>query len=141
MLGRARSPPSRRGTEGSNPSPSQRRVGSELDPRQIMTAPAMTPSHIRRITSRLRAVSAAQNITPSLLLYTPVRWFLNILRGVDSFIFALLFVAAVGLGPFAGVIGIGLHFGRIDRQAMVGGDRVGQARSARSGGAHGGQSP
>ena len=101
----------------------------------------MTPSHIRRITSRLRAVSAAQNITPSLFLYTPVRWFLNILRGVDSFIFALLFVAAVGLGPFAGVIGIGLHFGRIDRQAMVGGDRVGQARSARSGGAHGGQSP
>jgi hypothetical protein len=55
-----------------------------------MTAPAMTPSHIRRITSRLRAVSAAQNITPSLFLYTPVRWFLNILRGVDSFIFAML---------------------------------------------------
>lgn len=54
-------------------------------------------------------VLAAQNITPSSLLYTPARWLLNILRGIDSFIFALLFVTAVGLGPFAGVLGIGLH--------------------------------
>jgi phosphonate transport system permease protein len=54
-------------------------------------------------------ILAAQNITPSGLLYTPMRWFLNALRGIDSFIFALLFVAAVGLGPFAGVLGIGLH--------------------------------
>ena len=54
-------------------------------------------------------ILAARNVTPSAVLYTPTRWFLNILRGIDSFIFALLFVAAVGLGPFAGVIGIGLH--------------------------------
>ena len=54
-------------------------------------------------------ILAAQNITPSRLLYTPMRWFLNTLRGINSFIFALLFVAAVGLGPFAGVLGIGLH--------------------------------
>src|SRR3954447_18445414 len=56
-----------------------------------------------------RCILAAQNITPSPLLYTPARWLLNILRGIDSFIFALLFVAAVGLGPFAGVLGVGLH--------------------------------
>ncbi len=42
-------------------------------------------------------------------LYHPARWFLNALRGIDSFVFALLFVAAVGLGPFAGVLGIALH--------------------------------
>ena len=54
-------------------------------------------------------VLAARNVTPSLALYYPVRWFLNALRGVDSFVFALLFVAAVGLGPFAGVLGIALH--------------------------------
>jgi len=52
---------------------------------------------------------ASRNITPFPRLYVPVRWFLNALRGVDSFVFALLFVAAVGLGPFAGVIGIALH--------------------------------
>ena len=42
-------------------------------------------------------------------LYYPVRWLLNALRGIDSFVFALLFVAAVGLGPFAGVLGVALH--------------------------------
>lgn len=55
------------------------------------------------------AVLASRNITPLPLLYYPVRWFLNMLRGIDSFVFALLFVAAVGLGPFAGMLGIGLH--------------------------------
>jgi phosphonate transport system permease protein len=55
------------------------------------------------------AVLASRNITPLPSLYYPTRWFLNALRGIDSFIFALLFVAAVGLGPFAGVIGIALH--------------------------------
>jgi phosphonate transport system permease protein len=55
------------------------------------------------------AILASRNITPLPFLYYPVRWFLNGLRGIDSFVFALLFVAAVGLGPFAGVIGICLH--------------------------------
>ncbi|HEX8479567.1 MAG TPA: phosphonate ABC transporter, permease protein PhnE [Telluria sp.] len=55
------------------------------------------------------AVLAATNITPWPALYYPARWMLNALRGIDSFVFALLFVAAVGLGPFAGVIGIALH--------------------------------
>jgi phosphonate transport system permease protein len=52
---------------------------------------------------------AASNIAPSSFLYYPARWLLNVLRGIDSFVFALLFVAAVGLGPFAGVLGVGLH--------------------------------
>jgi phosphonate transport system permease protein len=55
------------------------------------------------------SVLASRNITPVPSLYYPARWFLNGLRGIDSFIFALLFVAAVGLGPFAGVLGIALH--------------------------------
>jgi phosphonate transport system permease protein len=55
------------------------------------------------------AVLASRNITPFPRLYLPVRWFLNALRGIDSFVFALLFVASVGLGPFAGVLGIALH--------------------------------
>jgi phosphonate transport system permease protein len=55
------------------------------------------------------AILASRNITPLPRLYYPVRWFLNGLRGIDSFVFALLFVAAVGLGPFAGVLGIAFH--------------------------------
>lgn len=52
---------------------------------------------------------AATNLTPSRWLYYPARAVLNTLRGVDSFIFALILVAAVGLGPFAGVLGLALH--------------------------------
>jgi phosphonate transport system permease protein len=55
------------------------------------------------------ALFGSYNLTPIPMLYYPVRWFLNMLRGIDSFVFALLFVAAVGLGPFAGVLGIALH--------------------------------
>lgn len=55
------------------------------------------------------AVLAARNLTPWPRAVAPVRLLLNALRGIDSFVFALLFVAAVGLGPFAGVLGIALH--------------------------------
>ncbi len=52
---------------------------------------------------------AARTIAISAVIYLPARWLLNALRGVDSFVFALLFVAAVGLGPFAGLLGIAVH--------------------------------
>ncbi len=51
----------------------------------------------------------ARNTAPSPWLYHPARLLLDMLRGIDSFVFALIFVAAVGLGPFAGVLGIALH--------------------------------
>ena len=57
----------------------------------------------------LAGVLASRNITPFPRLYYPTRWLLNALRGINSFVFALLFVAAVGLGPFAGVLGIAFH--------------------------------
>ena len=57
----------------------------------------------------LLCVPAARNLTPRVVARLPARLLLNALRGVDSFVFALLFVAAVGLGPFAGMLGIALH--------------------------------
>lgn len=54
-------------------------------------------------------VLASRNITPFPVLYGPARMVLNMLRSIDSMVFALLFVAAVGLGPFAGTLGIALH--------------------------------
>ena len=54
-------------------------------------------------------ILSARNVTPMPALYLPARALLNGLRGIDSFVFALLFVAAVGMGPFAGVLGIALH--------------------------------
>lgn len=54
-------------------------------------------------------VLAARNTSSLPFLYHPARMVLNALRGIDAFVFALIFVAAVGLGPFAGVLGIALH--------------------------------
>lgn len=52
---------------------------------------------------------AARNTSPNPVVYGVARALLNGLRGIDSFVFALLFVAAVGLGPFSGALGIGVH--------------------------------
>ncbi len=51
---------------------------------------------------------AARNISPHPVLYQTSRLILNTLRAVPDVIFALIFVAAVGLGPFPGVLGIGI---------------------------------
>jgi phosphonate transport system permease protein len=54
-------------------------------------------------------LAAARTTAPAPAVHYLARLLLNGLRGVDSFVFALLFVAAVGLGPFAGLLGVGLH--------------------------------
>ena len=49
---------------------------------------------------------AAQNTTPSRVLQFAVRRLLDVIRGIDTLIWALVFVGVVGLGPFAGVLAI-----------------------------------
>lgn len=51
---------------------------------------------------------AARNISPHPALYQVTRFFMNIIRAVPELIIALVFVAAVGLGPFGGVLALGL---------------------------------
>lgn len=53
------------------------------------------------------AVMAARNISPP-ALYGLTRLFLNANRAIPDLIFALIFVAAIGLGPFAGVLALGI---------------------------------
>lgn len=55
------------------------------------------------------AILVARNITPFPWLATLLRGLSNLLRGIDTAIFALLFVSIVGLGPFAGVLGVAFH--------------------------------
>jgi phosphonate transport system permease protein len=52
---------------------------------------------------------AARNLTPSLLMFHAARQVFNLARGINELIFALIFVAAVGLGPFAGVLALTVH--------------------------------
>lgn len=49
---------------------------------------------------------AADNTTPHPIIYQVTRLFLNTLRSLPVLIYALIFVSAVGLGPFAGVLAI-----------------------------------
>jgi phosphonate transport system permease protein len=49
---------------------------------------------------------AARNIVPPNIIRFPVRRFLDSIRGVDTLIWALVWINVVGLGPFAGVLAI-----------------------------------
>jgi phosphonate transport system permease protein len=55
------------------------------------------------------ALLGARNTSPHPLVFHATRLFLNALRAINELVFALIFVAAVGLGPFAGVLAIALH--------------------------------
>lgn len=48
----------------------------------------------------------ARNVVPARLFHFGVRRLFDGLRGVDTLIWALIFVSAVGLGPFAGILAI-----------------------------------
>lgn len=84
------------------------------------------------------ALLASRPSCPWLPLYHPTRTLLDALRGVDGFIFALIFVAAVGLGPFAGMLGVALHsagsLGKLWSEAWEAADRA-PMEAARSAGA------
>jgi len=58
-------------------------------------------------------VLAAANVTRSVLLRTSARAVLNLLRSISELIWAVFFVAAVGLGPFPGALALGVNFGGI----------------------------
>jgi len=56
---------------------------------------------------------AARNLTQGNAfmrgVFVVTRAFFNVDRGVDTLILALIFVAAVGLGPFAGILAMAIH--------------------------------
>ena len=54
------------------------------------------------------ALLAASNLTPW-WVHHPVRRVLDTFRAINEMVFALLFVSAVGLGPFAGVLALWVH--------------------------------
>ena len=55
------------------------------------------------------AVLAARNVTPSKALYYFARGVIALTRAVPDLIWALLFVTAVGLGPFPGALALSVH--------------------------------
>ena len=55
------------------------------------------------------ALLGARNTSPHPIVFHATRMFLNALRAINELVFALIFVSAVGLGPFSGVLAIALH--------------------------------
>ncbi|MDR3086997.1 MAG: ABC transporter permease subunit, partial [Azoarcus sp.] len=53
-------------------------------------------------------VLSSANIAPW-WVYQPLRRLMDIFRSINEMVFAMLFVAAVGLGPFAGVLALFVH--------------------------------
>jgi phosphonate transport system permease protein len=51
---------------------------------------------------------SASNITP-VWLRQPVRRLMDATRAINEMVFAMLFIVAVGLGPFAGVLALWIH--------------------------------
>jgi phosphonate transport system permease protein len=55
------------------------------------------------------AVLAAENVSPSPALYFAARGVISFCRAVHELVWALLFVTAVGLGPFPGGLALAVH--------------------------------
>lgn len=70
---------------------------------------------------------AARNVMPSIWLRSPVRRFLDSIRGIDTLIWALVWINVVGLGPFAGVLAIAVSdfgaFGKLFSEAIEAADK------------------
>ncbi|NJC96607.1 MAG: ABC transporter permease subunit [Anaerolineae bacterium] len=58
----------------------------------------------------LAAFTGSKSTLPiGMAIYYVTRTFLNTLRSVEALVMAIVFVIAVGIGPFAGVMALGLH--------------------------------
>ncbi|MEP9347932.1 phosphonate ABC transporter, permease protein PhnE [Xanthobacter sp. KR7-225] len=86
---------------------------ADLDVYWLRAAETVAIATVATVVATLLAfplsIFIAHNTAPSPWLAAPVRLLVNSFRGVDTIVFALLFVAAVGLGPFAGVLGMIVH--------------------------------
>ena len=51
---------------------------------------------------------SAHNVAPP-WVHQPVRRFMDLCRAINEMVFAMLFIVAVGLGPFAGVLALFVH--------------------------------
>lgn len=80
----------------------------------------------------------AKNIVPNWLFHFSLRRGFDTLRGIDSLVWALIFVSAVGMGPFAGVLAIAVSdvmvFSKLFAEALENVERK-QIEGVRSAGA------
>ena len=71
-------------------------------------------------------ILAARNVTGSRIFHMILHRLFDIIRGIDRFVWALIFVRVVGLGPFAGALAIAVSnigsFGKLFSESFEAGD-------------------
>ena len=88
---------------------------------------ALLGTTLAAVTALPVSLLAARNIVRANILRFPVRRFLDSIRGIDTLIWALVWINVVGLGPFAGVLAIAVSdfgaFGKLFSEAIEAADK------------------
>jgi len=74
-------------------------------PPDLAVLPATLLGAVKTVEIALLGTAVAAAVAPPAVFY-PARTVLNLFRSVDTLVYALIFVAAVGLGPFPGVLAV-----------------------------------
>ena len=79
-----------------------------LDEMRVTLQIALWGTALAVVTAIPMGLLASSNIVPG-WVYQPVRRVMDACRAINEMVFAMLFVVAVGLGPFAGVLALWVH--------------------------------
>ncbi len=85
------------------------KIGDTLEPALETLDIALFGTTAAVIMALPLAVLAARNTTPAWPFYTAARGIIALCRAVPDLVWALLFVTAVGLGPFPGALAVSVH--------------------------------
>jgi phosphonate transport system permease protein len=80
-----------------------------IDPLFLTVQTAVASTIIGVVVALPLSILAAKNTTLHPVLYSIVRFIINTIRSIPALILALLFIPLVGLGPAAGILGLGIH--------------------------------
>lgn len=79
-----------------------------LQPIEVTLQMAVLGTLVSMIIACPLALLAARNTTPNVAVYQVTRFFLNVIRSVSPLVWAVIIVASIGFGPFAGVLALGI---------------------------------
>jgi phosphonate transport system permease protein len=113
-------------------------LGPSLDAALVTLSIGLLGTTLSVPLSLVLALLAARDLAPAGWLYQVTRAVLSFLRAVPDVVFALVFVTAVGLGPFPGVLALVCHnigvMGKLWAEALEDAD-PGPSQALRSAGA------
>ncbi|MCS7068545.1 MAG: phosphonate ABC transporter, permease protein PhnE [Meiothermus sp.] len=120
--------------------PNLDRLGEYLNEMVITIKMALWGTALAALAAIPLSILASRNTAPHPLIYQLTRRVLDLFRGLNEFVLALIFVAAVGLGPFPGILALAVYtagiLGKLFSEAIEVVD-PGQLEAVRASGASG----